>query len=157
LVLNDTRVSARRLSALRENGQPAEVLLLQPEGPSSWTALVKPGKRIRVGSALCVWIEHDRFVEATVSGHTREGGRILEFQDPAVARSLATLGDAPLPPYIHAKLDDEERYQTVYGLVPGSAAAPTAGLHFTPDTLTDCRNKGVRIAWTTLHVGIDTF
>src|SRR5262249_34220297 len=117
----------------------------------------KPGKRIRVGSALCVRMDHHRFVNATVSGVTREGDRILEFQDPDVARSLATVGDAPLPPYIHAKLDDEERDQTVYGLVDGSAAAPTAGLHFTSDIITGCRNRGVSIAWTTLHVGIDTF
>lgn len=157
LVLNDTRVSARRLRVLRENGQPAEALFLNRVGDRAWSALVRPGKRTRVGAKLCVQIGQDSFSEALVTETTPEGGRIIEFGRCEDAAAISNAGEAPLPPYIHAKLTDEERYQTIYNRAPGSAAAPTAGLHFTPEIIERVRTKDVEVAWTTLHVGVDTF
>jgi S-adenosylmethionine:tRNA ribosyltransferase-isomerase len=157
LVINDSRVTARRLWAIRENGQPAEVLLLRPAGETDWEALVRPGKRLKAGANVRFELPDGRCITADVVASTPEGGRMLRFPDGQVRESLAREGTAPLPPYIHAELDDEERYQTVYSRSAGSAAAPTAGLHFTEEILQAIEAKGVRIARVTLHVGVDTF
>jgi S-adenosylmethionine:tRNA ribosyltransferase-isomerase len=157
LVLNDTRVSARRLRATRSSGLPAEVLLLREINDTGWIALVRPGRRIRIGDALCIELDDGSSAQAMVIANTPEGGRALEFATKAIRDRLGSAGVTPLPPYIHLALSDEERYQTVYGKEPGSAAAPTAGLHFTPEMLEQCRANGASIAKVTLHVGIDTF
>ncbi len=156
LVLNDTRVTARRLWARRESGQPAEVLLMRPTGEDGWEALVRPGKRVRVGGRLTLETGGGP-VEAEIAGATAYGGRILRFQDAETRDRLAEMGTAPLPPYIHEALQDEERYQTIYAAHGGSAAAPTAGLHFDAETLEAVERAGARIAKVTLHVGVDTF
>ncbi|HZO86935.1 MAG TPA: tRNA preQ1(34) S-adenosylmethionine ribosyltransferase-isomerase QueA [Chthonomonadaceae bacterium] len=157
LVLNDTRVTARRLEARREGGQPAEVLLLHPVGETCWEALVKPGRSLRPGRS--VEILGTPPVTARIAATTPEGGRILEFADRRTRDQLAHQGTTPLPPYIHTPLpaDQEERYQTVYAAEDGSAAAPTAGLHFTPELLARAEAMGVRLARLTLHVGVGTF
>jgi S-adenosylmethionine:tRNA ribosyltransferase-isomerase len=157
LVLNDSRVSARRLTGRRKSGQEAEALLLRPRGETEWEALVRPGKRLRPGATLSFHLASDHEVCARVEEMTAEGGRILNFATRNDRDSLATEGVSPLPPYIHASLADEERYQTVYAGENGSAAAPTAGLHFTEDMLRAATAKGVGIAKVTLHVGVDTF
>lgn len=157
LVLNDSRVTARRLTALREGGQEAEAFLLRPHGERGWEALVRPGRRIHVGSTLALLRRDGTLVAAQVTAETPEGGRLLELPDTALRDSLASEGVAPLPPYIHTSLTDEERYQTVYAGKPGSAAAPTAGLHFTQEMLDTITAQGVTMAKVTLHVGIDTF
>ncbi|HZP85086.1 MAG TPA: tRNA preQ1(34) S-adenosylmethionine ribosyltransferase-isomerase QueA [Chthonomonadaceae bacterium] len=160
LVLNDTRVTARRLLARREGGQPAEALLLRPFGERGWEALVRPGRALKPGKSLEIFeTEGGPAVKAQIVGTTAEGGRILEFADRATRDALADWGVAPLPPYIHTPLprDQEARYQTVYAAQDGSAAAPTAGLHFTPELLARIEAQGVRIARLTLHVGIGTF
>ena len=161
LVMNDTRVTARRLLALREGGQEAEVLLLRPTGTQSWETLVRPGKSLRPGRSLTLF-QGDAAtpsVQAAVTGTTPDGGRILELRSPEERDALAAWGAAPLPPYIHAPLptEQEERYQTVYGQFGGSAAAPTAGLHFTRDLLHRLAEQGVGRATVTLHVGVGTF
>ena len=157
LVLNDTRVSARRLRAWLPNGADGEALLLTPHGPCGWEALVRPGKRFRIGSEVQIEGTEGRAIQALVVGTTDEGGRILEFPDTASRDSLAMSGVTPLPPYIKKPLEDESRYQTVYAAADGSAAAPTAGLHFTDELLQAAQEKGVKLARITLHVGIDTF
>ncbi len=161
LVLNDTRVTARRLAAVREGGEPAEVLLLRPVGERSWEALVKPGKSLKPGRTLTITATpgYHTPVLATVVATTPDGGRILEFSSMETRDRLAKWGTAPLPPYIHTALSptDEERYQTVYAAHDGSAAAPTAGLHFTPELLNEAENKGVALAHITLSVGVGTF
>jgi S-adenosylmethionine:tRNA ribosyltransferase-isomerase len=157
LVINITRVTARRLMAVRESGEPAEALLLRPEGERGWLALVKPGKRLRPGAALNFTLANGETCKATVSGTTEDGGRLLLFESEQARDALAVEGVAPLPPYIHTLLEDEERYQTVYSEQGGSAAAPTAGLHFTEEILGRLADKGVNIARVTLHVGVDTF
>jgi len=157
LVLNDSRVTARRLIARRESGQPAEALLLRPRGETEWEALIRPGKRLRTGACLRFALSGGAEVDAAIRETTAEGGRILRFADRQTRDRLATEGVAPLPPYIHTRLEDEERYQTVYAGPGGSAAAPTAGLHFTPEMLAQVESAGVQIARVTLHVGVDTF
>jgi S-adenosylmethionine:tRNA ribosyltransferase-isomerase len=161
LVLNDTRVSARRLQAERENGKPAEVLLLRPVGARGWEALVRPGRSLRPGKTVTLIgpPSDSPRLAAQVLATTPEGGRILEFADTPTRDRLATWGVTPLPPYIHTPLpaDQENRYQTVYAAQEGSAAAPTAGLHFTPELLAGAEAKGVRLARITLHVGVGTF
>ena len=170
LVVNDTRVIARRLRGLRSSGHEAEVLLLRPVGERQWAALVKPGRSLRQGATLKLFETNadntqDEKTQETVQeaarivGETEEGGRLLEFAD-AVARDRVGLwGSSPLPPYIHTPLPTsaEERYQTVYARHNGSAAAPTAGLHFTDAMLTQAQAQGINIARVTLHVGVDTF
>jgi S-adenosylmethionine:tRNA ribosyltransferase-isomerase len=157
LVINDSRVIARRLKAVREGGQPAEVLLLRPRGETDWEALVRPGKRLRPGARLRLLLRAEEMAAACVVETTAEGGRILRFADTASRDRLMQEGTVPLPPYIHATLEDEERYQTIYAEPGGSAAAPTAGLHFTPELLAKVEAQGVSIARVTLHVGVDTF
>jgi S-adenosylmethionine:tRNA ribosyltransferase-isomerase len=157
LVVNDTRVTARRVMALRPSGQPAELLLVRPCGVLEWEALVRPGRRLRPGSRLSVPVGDGEAVEVIVVETTPEGGRILRFSNSFDAERVLHQGSTPLPPYIHAALPDEERYQTVYAGPGGSAAAPTAGLHFTQEMLDAIAQAGVEIARITLHIGVDTF
>jgi S-adenosylmethionine:tRNA ribosyltransferase-isomerase len=161
LVLNDTRVTARRLEAKREGGYPAEVILLQPLGETGWEALVRPGKSLRPGKTLLFRSPApDNFtVPAQVIATTPWGGRHLDFSDRSTRDLMAAWGLIPLPPYIHIPLsrDQEEHYQTVYASQNGSAAAPTAGLHFTTEMLSQAQERDVGLAHITLHVGIDTF
>lgn len=157
LVINDSRVTARRYQAVRESGGAAEALLLRKRGATDWEALVQPGKRIRIGSRLRLVVAPGRWSEALVVASTPEGGRVLRFESEAERDSLGDSGTTPLPPYIHERLDDEERYQTVYSAEGGSAAAPTAGLHFTLEMMAAIEELGAQFVKVTLHVGVDTF
>src|SRR5579871_2360969 len=135
LVLNDTRVTAKRLVAARAGGEPAEVLLLRPLQDRLWEALVRPGKGLKPGRTLRILdpTAQEPEIGATVVESTPEGGRVLEFESSELRDRVAEWGVTPLPPYIRTALpaDQAERYQTVYARAAGSAAAPTAGLHFT--------------------------
>lgn len=155
LVLNDTRVIPARLFGIKEDtGAKAEVLLLKSLGEDRWEALVKPGKKLRAG-AVIVFSEE---LKATIESEGEMGGRVLRFSYQGIFNEiLDRLGQMPLPPYIKEKLDDRERYQTVYAKNEGSAAAPTAGLHFTESLLEQIKAKGVQVAFVTLHVGLGTF
>ncbi|SFA38668.1 S-adenosylmethionine--tRNA ribosyltransferase-isomerase [Parageobacillus thermantarcticus] len=156
LVLNDTRVMPARLYGEKEDtGANIEVLLLKQLEGDRWETLVKPAKRVKVGTTI---IFGDGRLKATCVNTLEHGGRILQFSYRGIFYEvLEQLGEMPLPPYIKEKLDDPERYQTVYAREIGSAAAPTAGLHFTEQLLDDIRAKGVHIAFITLHVGLGTF
>lgn len=156
LVLNDSRVLPARLLGRREtSGGVCEVLLLTDKGGGLWECLVKPGRRIRPGAALSFG---GGALTATVEAETGEGGRLVRFHcDGIFLETLERLGEMPLPPYITHKLEDKTRYQTVYAKYEGSAAAPTAGLHFTKELLNEIEKKGVEIAYVTLHVGLGTF
>jgi S-adenosylmethionine:tRNA ribosyltransferase-isomerase len=156
LVLNDTRVMPARLYGEKENtGANIEVLLLKQLEGDRWETLVKPAKRVKVGTEITFG---DGRLKAVCVDTLEHGGRILEFSYQGIFYEvLEQLGEMPLPPYIKEKLDDPERYQTVYAREAGSAAAPTAGLHFTEQLLDDIRAKGVHIAFITLHVGLGTF
>ena len=150
LVLNNSRVLPARLKGRRiGTGGAVEVLLLHREGEGLWKAMVRPGRRLGPGAAF----EIDG-VPVDVLEDLGDGTRLIRMSDEGVIRDS---GEVPLPPYIHTPLADGERYQTVYASAEGSAAAPTAGLHFTPELLDDLRLKGIRLAQVTLHVGIDTF
>lgn len=155
LVLNDTRVIPARLFGTKEGtGAKAEVLLLKNLGEDRWEALVKPGKKLKTGAVIVFGDE----LRATVESEGDMGERVLRFAYEGIFNEiLDRLGQMPLPPYIKEKLDDRERYQTVYSKHEGSAAAPTAGLHFTEELLEQVRAKGVTIAFVTLHVGLGTF
>ena len=155
LVLNQTRVIPARLKAIKkESGGAAEILLLRQINDTQWVALVG-GRRIVNGTELL--LEHDgRTLIATVIAEGHESERTIEFSEP-LRPYLDDLGEMPLPPYITAPLDDPERYQTVFSRREGSAAAPTAGLHFTGDMLIGLQDRGIKIAYCTLHIGLDTF
>ncbi|WP_454192284.1 tRNA preQ1(34) S-adenosylmethionine ribosyltransferase-isomerase QueA [Paenibacillus sp. Marseille-Q7038] len=155
LILNDTRVIPARLFGVKEDtGAKAEVLLLHNLGDNRWETLVKPGKRLRKGAVIRFGDE----LSATIEEETDMGGRIIRFHYEGIFQEiLDRLGQMPLPPYIKEKLEDKERYQTVYAKHEGSAAAPTAGLHFTTELLEEIKQKGVRIGFLTLHVGLGTF
>lgn len=155
LVLNQTRVIPARLTAHKaETGGAVEILLLRQIDKKQWQALVG-GKRVFTGTKLV--LEHNgRTIDAMVIAEGEEAERTIEFAEP-LESCLDELGEVPLPPYIHEKLDDHERYQTVYARHEGSAAAPTAGLHFTGDMLIDLQRSGIKIAYVTLHIGLDTF
>jgi S-adenosylmethionine:tRNA ribosyltransferase-isomerase len=155
LVINDTRVSARRIQAQRENGKPAEILLLRPLAETEWEALVHPG--LKPGRKLTLIGPQNAQVEAMVVDITPEGGRRIALPNREWRDRIASWGEIPLPPYIHQSVEDEERYQTVYGYRPGSAAAPTAGLHFTEALLETLTRKGVKQVALTLHISVDTF
>jgi S-adenosylmethionine:tRNA ribosyltransferase-isomerase len=183
LIANQSRVIPARLLGHRaETGGAVEVLLLaeRPDlGPDHWETLVRPGRRLREGTRIVFGDEHGHgpMLQAEILHRTDAGGRIVrfwidnvgtQFIAPESATSSAIpnmtlrdlierLGSMPLPPYIHETLADPERYQTVYARISGSAAAPTAGLHFTPQLLEDLRKQGVRVGFVTLHVGLDTF
>lgn len=154
LVLNRTRVLPARLYAHTPNGGRVEILLLKRLQLDEWEALVKPGKKCRTGATLVVNEE----LSLTVTGVTESGERHIKFcYQGAFEDVLSRVGTMPLPPYIHEKLKDPERYQTVYSKENGSAAAPTAGLHFTPELLKKIGDMGVEIVEVLLHVGLGTF
>ena len=153
LVLNDTRVSALRLLGRKPTGGAIEALLLSERAPGLFVALMRPGKRLQPGAKALF-----EDLEATVIENLPGGQKLLRFEPhPTLSSRLQTLGTVPLPPYIHEALLDAERYQTVVARQPGSAAAPTAALHFTQGLLDALRGQGVEIATVTLSVGIDTF
>ncbi|WLR44063.1 tRNA preQ1(34) S-adenosylmethionine ribosyltransferase-isomerase QueA [Bacillus carboniphilus] len=156
LVLNDTRVLPARLyGEKQETGAKIEVLLLKHSEDNSWETLVKPAKRIKEGSTIRFG---DGRLTATCRDVLADGGRVLEFKYEGIFYEvLESLGEMPLPPYIKEQLDDRERYQTVFSREQGSAAAPTAGLHFTEEILQQLKMKGVHIVFITLHVGLGTF
>ncbi|ENI1051957.1 tRNA preQ1(34) S-adenosylmethionine ribosyltransferase-isomerase QueA [Listeria monocytogenes] len=156
LVLNDTRVLPARLHGIKdETGAHIEVLLLKQKEGNAWETLVKPAKRIRKGVTITFG---DGALKATCLEELEHGGRILEFSYEGIFYEvLEQLGEMPLPPYIKEQLADQDRYQTVYAKENGSAAAPTAGLHFTEDLLEQISAKGVEIIFVTLHVGLGTF
>lgn len=155
LVLNNSRVLPARLIGHRPTGGVIEVLLLKDLGNKCWECLCKPGKKMQVGNEV---IFGDGELTATVREVQDTGNRVIEFHyDGIFLEHLEHLGKMPLPPYIKAELQDQERYQTVYSKEIGSAAAPTAGLHFTTELLNALRNKGVKTAFVTLHVGLGTF
>ena len=155
LVINETRVIPARLYGERPSGGACEVLLLRQLGPKRWETLVRPGKKLRPGAEV---IFGDGRLRCKVTEITDVGGRIVEFEcEGSFEAALDALGEMPLPPYIHEKLRDRGRYQTVYARQDGSAAAPTAGLHFTPELLERIRAKGVDIVPVLLHVGLGTF
>ena len=156
LVLNDSRVLPARLLGHREpTGGAVEVLLLKDEGGGVWECLTKPGRKTHTGTELSFG---DGELTATVVGERDDGNKLVQFHYEGIfLEVLECLGKMPLPPYIKEELQDQERYQTVYSRVNGSAAAPTAGLHFTPELLQALRDKGVRLAYVTLHVGLGTF
>lgn len=154
LVRNNTRVLPARLYGFTPHGGKVEVLLLKRRSLAEWEVLVKPGKKAREGAELFFSEE----LSLVVKGRTGEGERIVEFRYDGVFEDIISrLGEMPLPPYIHEKQADGERYQTVYSKVNGSAAAPTAGLHFTPALFDRLREKGVETADILLHVGLGTF
>jgi len=162
LILNDSRVMPARLLGIRETGGAVEIVLLRegadvPGRPpvTIWECLVRPGRKIKTGTKL---IFGDGELTAVVTGETDGGNRLIEFHHEGIfLEVLERLGKMPLPPYIHEELDDSERYQTVYSRETGSAAAPTAGLHFTDELLKEISARGVEICFLTLHVGLGTF
>lgn len=156
LVLNDTRVlPARLLGVKEETGAKIEVLLLKQEHGDVWETLVKPAKRVKKGTVISFG---EGLLKARCVEEMEHGGRLLQFQYEGIFYEvLDKLGEMPLPPYIKAQLDDKDRYQTVYAKERGSAAAPTAGLHFTKPLLEEIKSMGVHLAFITLHVGLGTF
>ncbi len=156
LVLNDTRVLPARLFGEKEDtGAKIEVLLLKQMEGDTWETLVKPAKRIRKGMKI---LFGNGLLSAVCIEELEHGGRILDFQyDGIFYEVLDKLGEMPLPPYIKEQLEDKDRYQTVFARERGSAAAPTAGLHFTEELLQEIKESGIKIAFITLHVGLGTF
>ncbi len=155
LVLNDSRVIPARLIGARPTGGAIEVVLLRDLGDNRWECLVRPGKKMRPGHSV---VFGDGELTGTVEEVTEGGNRIIRFAYEGIfLEILERLGRMPLPPYIKEQLQDPERYQTVYSRHPGSAAAPTAGLHFTEKLLDDIRAMGVGVKFVTLHVGLGTF
>lgn len=156
LVINETRVlPARLIGARKDTGTRVEVLLLTRKDANTWETIVYPGKKARPGHKI---VFGDGQLEATVKEVINDGNRIIEFKYNGIFEEiLDKLGQMPLPPYITEKLEDKNRYQTVYAKNDGSAAAPTAGLHFTEELLGEIKQKGVKIAKLTLHVGLGTF
>lgn len=155
LIFNDTRVMPARLIGHRDQtGGKVEVFLLRRIDGTHWETLVKPGKKAKPGNIIRFSDE----LSCEVTDHTDFGGRIVEFRfDGIFEEILDRLGETPLPPYIHERLEDKERYQTVYNREEGSAAAPTAGLHFTKEQMQELKERGVNLGFVTLHVGLGTF
>ncbi|MBR2742227.1 MAG: tRNA preQ1(34) S-adenosylmethionine ribosyltransferase-isomerase QueA [Clostridia bacterium] len=157
LVLNNTRVIPARLYGKKQgSGGSVEMLLLKPYGDDVWETLIRPGKRVREGHTINFG---DGGLTAEVLRRTEDGGRVVRLSSPDgdVAAAIERTGEMPLPHYIKEKLTDRERYQTVYSEVKGSAAAPTAGLHFTKELLSKIEKKGIKTVYVTLHVGVGTF
>lgn len=155
LVMNDSRVIPARLFGKRDSGGAVEVLLLNDRGGGIWECLTRPGRKTPLGTKLHFGEEE---LTATVIGLERDGNKLLKFHtDEIFLEVLERLGHVPLPPYIKAELKDAERYQTVYAREPGSAAAPTAGLHFTHELLEKLEDTGIELNRITLHVGLGTF
>lgn len=154
LVFNDTRVIPARLHGTKDTGARVEVFLLTRKDATDWEVLVRPGKKLQVGAKINFSDE----LSCEVIEHTDFGGRVVRFKyDGIFEEILDRLGETPLPPYITAPLEDKERYQTVYSRERGSAAAPTAGLHFTKEMLAKIKEKGCEEVFVTLHVGLGTF
>lgn len=154
LVFNDTRVIPARLHGTKDTGAHVEVFLLSRKNTTDWEVLVKPGKKLQVGAK----INFSEELSCEVIEHTDFGGRVVRFSYEGIFEEiLDRLGETPLPPYITAPLEDKERYQTVYNRERGSAAAPTAGLHFTKELLQKVKDMGCEEVFVTLHVGLGTF
>ncbi len=154
LVINDTKVLPARMFSYTENGGKVEILLLKRFSLTEWEVMVKPGKKAREGAVLTVNNE----LSLTVKSRTESGGRIVDFKFDGVFEDIISrVGEMPLPPYIKEKLKDQDRYQTVYARNLGSSAAPTAGLHFTPELMAKLKQKGVEFATVELKVGLGTF
>lgn len=155
LVLNNSRVLPARLIGHRPTGGACEVLLLVDKGDNVWECLVRPGRKLKPGAEV---VFGDGQLKATIEAEVEDGKRLVRFHYQGIfLEILEQLGKMPLPPYIKAELQDQERYQTVYSKVNGSAAAPTAGLHFTPELLQKIEDMGVKLCYVTLHVGLGTF
>ena len=156
LVINDTKVIPARLLGVKEDtGAHAEILLLTRKTDNVWECLVRPGKKLREGARV---VFGNGELRAEILGTVNEGNRLVRFEYQGIFEEvLDRLGEMPLPPYIKHKLEDKDRYQTVYAKNEGSAAAPTAGLHFTNELLSEIEDKGINIARVTLHVGLGTF
>ena len=154
LIFNDTRVIPARLIGHKETGAHIEIFLLRRIDSVTWETLAKPGKKVPEGTKIFFGDE----LSCEIVGRTNFGGRIVKFNFTGIFEEiLDRLGETPLPPYIHEKIEDSERYQTVYNRERGSAAAPTAGLHFTREQMDDLKNFGVNLGFVTLHVGLGTF
>lgn len=155
LIINDTRVMPARLYGKKETGAQAEVVLLKRLSADEWECIVRPGKRLRKGARVVFSQE----LSGEITGELDGGNRVIRFfyEGEDFFSVLDRVGLVPLPPYITRKLSDSERYQTVYAREQGSAAAPTAGLHFTPELLDTLRSRGIGIGSVTLHVGLGTF
>lgn len=158
LVFNDSRVIPARLKGRKiDTGGKVELLLLRQLDTALWEALVKPGKRVNIGTRIEIIsdsIAGNARVWAEITGQGQNGIKVISFSG---GKLLSQLGKIPLPPYIHTPLTEPERYQSVYARIPGSVAAPTAGLHFTPQLLSQLERMGVRCLFVTLHIGLDTF
>ncbi len=161
LVFNDSRVMPARLKGSKaDTGGRVEILLLRRSGDGLWQALLKPGKRLHTGAMIEINTAsqddggNEAALSAEVVGEMEGGVRLVRFSDESL---LPALGETPLPPYIHAPLSNAERYQTIYAARDGSVAAPTAGLHFTPELIDRLESKGVTCRFITLHIGLDTF
>ncbi|MBP3412317.1 MAG: tRNA preQ1(34) S-adenosylmethionine ribosyltransferase-isomerase QueA [Oscillospiraceae bacterium] len=155
LVMNDSRVLPARLLGHRPTGGAVEILLLTQKEGDIWECLAKPGRKLKEGAEV---LFGDGSLKAKIVGETETGNRLVHFSYEGIfLEQLERLGKMPLPPYIKEELADGERYQTVYSRVNGSAAAPTAGLHFTKELLQQIQEKGVKLAYVTLHVGLGTF
>ncbi|KAF1305687.1 tRNA preQ1(34) S-adenosylmethionine ribosyltransferase-isomerase QueA [Enterococcus saccharolyticus] len=156
LVMNDTRVLPARLYGEKvETGAHLEILLLNNTEGDTWETLIKPAKRAKIGTEISFG---DGRLKAVVKEELNHGGRMIEFSyDGIFLEIIESLGEMPLPPYIKERLEDQERYQTVYAKENGSAAAPTAGLHFTKELLAKIQEKGIELVYLTLHVGLGTF
>jgi S-adenosylmethionine:tRNA ribosyltransferase-isomerase len=159
LVVNDSRVIPARLLGHRETGGRVEILVLRPEGNGLWRALAKPARRLKIDERIVIPARQGAGANDAhvVLREKLPDGQVIVEIDEALHEHIESYGHVPLPPYITHQLDDEERYQTVYAQQRGSAAAPTAGLHFTDDVLSELRTRGIDIAHVTLHVGLDTF
>ena len=156
LVLNDSRVIPARLIGVRATGGAAEVVLLRDLGEGRWECLTRPGRKMRPGATVSFGENGE--LTGTVESVAEGGNRVIRFAYEGIfLEVLERLGRMPLPPYIKTQLEDPERYQTVYSVHPGSAAAPTAGLHFTQELLQRIRGMGVKVCFVTLHVGLGTF
>ncbi len=156
LIMNDSKVLPARIFGVKDTGSVIELLLLKNRGNDVWECLVKPGKRARVGAKLKI----SDALSCEVTDVLPDGNRLVTFEyakDRNIYEILDEVGTMPLPPYIKVKLEDQGRYQTVYARELGSAAAPTAGLHFTEDLMQKIRDKGISIGYVTLHVGLGTF
>ncbi len=156
LVLNNSRVIPARLFGVKDTGAAIEIVLLRDHGNDIWECLTRPGRRTKTGAVI--YFGENNELKGTVVDEIEGGNRLIKFEYQGIfLEVLDKLGNMPLPPYIHEKLEDKERYQTVYSKESGSAAAPTAGLHFTNELLDKIRSMGVEVNFVTLHVGLGTF
>jgi S-adenosylmethionine:tRNA ribosyltransferase-isomerase len=161
LIMNDTKVIPARLYGRKSTGADVEVLLLEERQHNCWLALVKPGKRFKIGSQIVfAGLENEDLTATVIDSDEATGGRVLKFDVPngkSLVQVLDRFGEIPLPPYITDSKAADNQYQTVYAQTPGAVAAPTAGLHFTPELLDKLEQKGINRAFITLHVGVGTF